>query len=285
MVSQTPTDMQRPTDMQAAYRYAVDQMKDTNPYYNVIEGWNRPKPNDKYTFFERALVLLMSMCTDFAAAVLVAQMTHDMRATPNEDDCFELVTDVWQCRSTETMSAERKWVVELILTIIFATIFSTVLGGSALQKGFRIECCCQWILYVWLVIILAVASLLLIFSLDFSEECKFGCYKCFMEACDQCLPPIGESIDDTCEAGYKLGAAESAILWGTTQIYHNSLFVLPQVTLFTFLKIKVRRIPCIGPYIGLKKERYKPPKHKRLNKWCAKKCCASKSYHVHSCCV
>jgi len=271
------------TDMQTAYSYAVAQLKDTNPYYNVIEELNRPEPSDEYTLVERVLVLLMSMVTDFAAAVLVAVI---MMGAPNEEDCNP-VADVWQCTSTETMSVEQKWVVELILTIVFATVFSTVLGGSALQKGFRIECCCQWILYVWLVIILAVASFYLIYYLDFSDECKFGCYRCPTDcptpSCDQCLPPyVGDLTNDVyCQASFKIGAVESAILWGTTQFYNNSLFILPQETLLTFFRMKVGCIPCIG--IDEDKDMpYEAPDHKWLKVCCERNCCKRKTEVIFS---
>jgi len=264
------------TDMQTAYSYAVAQLKDTNPYYNVIEELNRPEPSDEYTLVERVLVLLMSMVTDFAAAVLVAWMMHDLRGSPNEEDC-KPVADVWQCTSTETMSVEQKWVIELILTFILATIFSTVLGGSCLQMGFRIECCCQKMLYVWLVIILAAASVLLFKFLDFSEECKFGCYKCTTSSCDQCLPPyVG---DDECQADFSFGAVESAILWGTTQLYRNSLFVILQETLLTFFRIKFGCIPCIGID---RNEPYEAPDHTCLKICCEKNCCARKSEQIRS---
>jgi len=270
------------TDMQTAYQYAVARLKDTNPYYNVIEELNRVEPSYEYTLVERVLVLLMSMVTDFAAAVLVAVI---MRGAPNEEDCNP-VADVWQCTSTETMSVEQKLVVELTLTIIFATVFSTVLGGSALQKGFRIECCCQWILYVWLVIILAVASIYLLYSLDFSEECKFGCYKCATSSCDQCLPPyVGDLTNDVyytnevyCQASFKIGAVESAILWGTTQFYHNSLFILPQETLLTFFRMKVGCIPCIG----IDEDTYVAPDHKWLKVCCERNCCKRKTEVIFS---
>ena len=149
-------------------------------------------------------------------------------------------------------------------TLILANIFSTVLGGSLLQKGFHIDCCCQPMLYVWLVIILVFALLLIIAYFDFSEECKFGCYKCLLDTCDIYFPPTEKYIGDGCHSIYQGGGVQIAIAWGYAQV--NSLFiVIPKNTVLVYFRMKVDCIPFIGidPY-----EEYEAPEPTWLKKCC-----------------
>ena len=249
-------------EIKTAYKYAVAQWKDVNPYYNVYEGWGMSEKPD-YTNIERTLVLLMHLCTDFAAAVTVAWLMQISRVTyPNEEDCVS-VADVWHCK-TDEMHVALEWVLDIMFTLILANIFSTVLGGSLLQKGFHIDCCCQPMLYVWLVIILVFALLLIIAYFDFSEECKFGCYKCLLDTCDIYFPPTEKYIGDGCHSIYQGGGVQIAIAWGYAQV--NSLFiVIPKNTVLVYFRMKVDCIPFIGidPY-----EEYEAPEPTWLKKCC-----------------